>query len=841
MDVSFEPLSPVSFLRRAAHVYADRLAVIDEARRTSYGELWRRCTRLAGALRALGVADGDRVAVLLPNTQPMLEAHFGVPLAGAVLVALNVRLSAAELAYIVTHSGARVLLHDAEFDALAAATVSELGAAAPRTVRVAPSGERGSGADYDTLLESAQPHEAAVADERGLLAINYTSGTTGRPKGVMYHHRGAYLQALAMALHGGLDNATRYLWTLPMFHCNGWCFPWAVTAAGGVHVCLRRIDPARIWQLLRDEGITHLHAAPTVVLMLAWHPDAAAGAQRVRIGTGGAPPTPAMLERMEQLGIEMTHLYGLTETFGPIVVCVWRPEWNALALDAQARLKARQGVGNVIAQDVRVVDGEGRDVPADGATLGEIALRGNNVMLGYYRDEEATRRACPDGWLRSGDVGVMHPDGYVELRDRSKDVIISGGENIASVEVEQALAAHPAVLEAAVVAAPDAKWGEVPVAFVTLKDGAQVDAEALVAHLRARLAHFKVPRRYLFGALPKTATGKIQKFRLRERAREQAAEDATSVAGPDAATRALLDAVRAQGRQPLHGLDVAQARSFPSWVRLLFGPAPQLARTAEVTLRGAGGAALHARLYVDTADADCLIVYFHGGGWVLGSVDDFDAYTAELARRSGCAVLSVDYRLAPEHPFPTPVDDADAALGDALAQADALLGRPLRRLVAMGDSAGANLVAAVARRRARRGEPRAIDLQVLLYPVTDAACDTPSYRAFADGYLLRASDMHWFWQHYCADPARRLHPDASPLRADDLGGLPRTLLFSAEFDPLRDEGEAYGRRLQAAGVDCTLVRCAGVLHSFVAMVNRLPAAAAAFDDVCRRLRAAIAG
>jgi fatty-acyl-CoA synthase len=359
-----------------------------------------------------------------------------------------------------------------------------------------------------------------VADERGLLAINYTSGTTGRPKGVMYHHRGAYLQALAVALHARLDPGSVFLWTLPMFHCNGWCFTWGVTAAGGVHRCLRRVEPAAVWTAIREGGVTHFNGAPTVLIALAHHPMAEAGPapRRVRVCTGGAPPSPTLLARMERLGMDVTHLYGLTETYGPSLLCEWRPEWDGLPAEERALIKARQGVGTVVADRARVVDGKGADVPADGETMGEVALRGNSVMLGYFGDPAATAAAAPDGWLRTGDLGVMHADGYVELRDRAKDVIVSGGENIASIEVEQAIMSHPAVLEAAVVAIPDERWGEVPAAHVTLKEGAAATEAEIVEHVRARLAGFKAPRRVEFGPLPKSSTGKIQKFALRDRA-----------------------------------------------------------------------------------------------------------------------------------------------------------------------------------------------------------------------------------------------------------------------------------------------------------------------------------
>ena len=511
--VSFEALTPTSFLLRSGKIYTDRLAVIDDEDRFSYAEFLDRCLRLGGALRNMGVHEGARVAVLAPNTHVLLESHYGVPFAGAVLVALNTRLTAGDLSFIVAHSGAQVLVYDYEFEAVAREIAAQVGSEL-RLVRAGRSDDQ-----YEHLLAGSGPWQRAVTDERGLLSINYTSGTTGKPKGVMYHHRGAYLQALAMAMETRLDCDSVFLWTLPMFHCNGWCFPWGVTAAGAVHLCLRRFDPGVVWKHLRESNVTHLNGAPTVLVMLAWHADAARLEHVVRVATGGAPPTPAILERMAELGMDVTHLYGLTETFGPAVICEWRGEWSRLPMEQQAQIKARQGVGNVISQELRVLDPRGSDVPQDGMTLGEIALRGNNVMLGYYQDEIATRKAIPDGWFRTGDLGVMHADGYIEIKDRAKDIIISGGENIASIEVERTLCAHPAVMEAAVIAGPDPKWGEVPVAFVTLKSGASASEEELIAWSRERMAHFKTPKRVLFGDLPKNATGKIQKFVLRERAK----------------------------------------------------------------------------------------------------------------------------------------------------------------------------------------------------------------------------------------------------------------------------------------------------------------------------------
>lgn len=506
--LSFEPLTPTAYLDRAAAAHGERTAVVDGRHRWTYAELRERCRHLAGALAHL--ADGRPVAVLAPNTHVLLEAHFGVPWAGVPLVAVNTRLSAREIAYILAHSEASVLVVDPTLDDLAADALSQMDT--PPTVISA-------GEQYEELLARSTPQAAKVADERSLVSINYTSGTTGKPKGVMYHHRGAYLQALAMVGHTGLSPSAVHLWTLPMFHCNGWCFPWAVTAAAATHVCLPKVDPAEVWRLIHEEGVTHLNGAPTVLSMLAYAAEAEPVTTTVRVATGGAPPSPAILRRMRELGFEVTHLYGLTETFGPAMICDWRPEWNSLDGDTQARLKARQGVGNMISCQARVVAPDGSDVPPDGDSVGEIALRGNNVMLGYLKDEQATAQAAPDGWFRTGDLGVVHPDGYVELRDRSKDVIISGGENIASVEVEQAIAEHPAVLEVAVVAVPDERWGEVPAAYVTLHEGASVTEDELIEFVRQRLARFKVPKKVSFGALPKTSTGKIQKYLLRETAR----------------------------------------------------------------------------------------------------------------------------------------------------------------------------------------------------------------------------------------------------------------------------------------------------------------------------------
>jgi acyl-CoA synthetase (AMP-forming)/AMP-acid ligase II len=508
---TFDPLTPAAFLCRSVAVFPDRVAIVDGDRRWTYREFADRCDRLRGALARLAVGPLDRVAALCANSHVMLEMHHAVPAHGAVLVPMNTRLAPDEMAYIVEHSGARVLVTTPELLDTARTVAARAG-----VPLVEPD-------EYESLLASASTVDPAVLDERQLLAINYTSGTTGRPKGVMYHHRGAFLQAVAMCYHAGLGPDARYLWTLPMFHCDGWCFTWAVTAAGGTHVCLRAIDVDEIWRRLGADRITHLSAAPTVLTMIA---EASAAAplpdgRTVHVDTGGAPPSPTLLSRLDKLGLRVTHLYGLTETFGPIAINEWQGQWDVLPTDEQSRLRARQGIGNIVATPLRVVDPSGKDVPADGVAIGELAVRGNDVMLGYYGDEEATAAVTVDGgWLLTGDLAVEHPDGYVEIRDRRKDIIISGGENIASVEVEQELDSHPDVVECAVVGMSDPKWGEVPIAYVHLRTGATEDPAALAAHVRTRLAGFKVPRRFVFTELPKTSTGKIQKNVLRERAAE---------------------------------------------------------------------------------------------------------------------------------------------------------------------------------------------------------------------------------------------------------------------------------------------------------------------------------
>jgi fatty-acyl-CoA synthase len=509
---SFEPLTPIAFLRRSAVVHAERPALVDGALRLTYAELERRALGLAGSLAARDHGPGERVGVLATNSAPLLEAHYGVPMAGATMVPLNHRLAVAELAGILRHAGATLLICDREM----AARGGEVAAALDGALEVVVEGD-----DYEALIAAGEGFEPEPPDERGLLSLNYTSGTTGSPKGVMAHHRGAYLQALAMAFHSHLDQRTRMLWTLPMFHCNGWCFTWAVTAAGGTHVCLRTTDPGDIWAAIEGEAITHLNAAPTLLLSIAAAAPASREGERIRIATGGAPPTPTLLAELADLGMEVTHLYGLTETYGPVAICEWQPDWDELPAERRAVLKARQGVGNVIAERLRVVDENEADVPADGETIGEVVARGNDVMLGYYRDEEATDNAFRGGHFHTGDLGVMHPDGYLELRDRAKDLIVSGGENISSVEVEAALSSHPDVFEVAVVPVPHERWGERPVAFVVPRPGATPDPAALDTHIRGLLAGFKAPERYeLRDELPKTATGKVRKFVLRDEARE---------------------------------------------------------------------------------------------------------------------------------------------------------------------------------------------------------------------------------------------------------------------------------------------------------------------------------
>jgi fatty-acyl-CoA synthase len=498
-------LSPLQFLHRNARALGQRPAVVHGQRRMNYAELEERCNRLASALRDRGLERHDRVAILAPNTPALLEAHYGVPLAGGVLVAMNSRLSSGEVEYIIDDSGARILLVDAELQEV----IDPISLDGVETVVIEDTGEADD--PYEQLLAEGSPEapESWLEDENEPISINYTSGTTGKAKGAVYTHRGAYLRALGVALEVKLGYDSVHLWTLPMFHCNGWCLTWAVTAAGAVHVCLRKVDPERIWELFDSEGVTHYSGAPTVHMSIVNHDNAHQLEQRVTVATGGSPPTPALIRRMRELNLYPTHLYGLTETYGPILGCSWQPQWNELELEEQARLLSRQGHTYNGADLVRVVDDDMNDVPRDGKTVGEVVMRGNSVMIGYHDNEEKTEDAFRGGWYHSGDLGVWHPDGYVELRDRSKDIIISGGENISSIEVEQTLAEHPAVLEAAVVAMPDEKWGERPKAFVELKQGKEASEDELRSFFPEHQAPIKFPPAIQIGEHPRTTTGKI--------------------------------------------------------------------------------------------------------------------------------------------------------------------------------------------------------------------------------------------------------------------------------------------------------------------------------------------
>jgi fatty-acyl-CoA synthase len=506
-------LNPVDFLHRAAYLYPGKVAVVEGGRRYTYSELAERSWRLANALRAAGLGQGDRVATLLFNSSAMLEAHFGVPAAGGILVAVNHRLASPEIGYILQHSGARYLLLDASLAELAA----PLDLAGVTVIRCANTGAPGD--PYEELLAGASPARPPswLEHEEETISINYTSGTTGRPKGVQYTYRGAYLNALGEVIHAGLGADSVYLWTLPMFHCNGWCFPWAVTAVAARHVTMRAVDPELAWELIDSEGVTHYNGAPTVQLMILNHPRAHRLERPVTAMVAAAPPSPTLFARMSELNFRVVHVYGLTETYGPITVCPEQEAWRELPLEQRATYLARQGQAYVSADLVRVVDTEMADVPRDGQTMGEVIMRGNNVMSGYYQDQAATSKAFAGGWFHSGDLAVWHPDGNIELRDRGKDVIISGGENISSIEVEQAIAAHPAVLECAVIGVPHPHWGERPKAFVTLNGTATATPQEIIAFCRERLAHYKCPDTVEFGPLPKTSTGKIQKFVLRDR------------------------------------------------------------------------------------------------------------------------------------------------------------------------------------------------------------------------------------------------------------------------------------------------------------------------------------
>jgi len=534
MPANFEPLTPLRFLERSADVFPDKLAIVSGERRSTYREFADEATRIARALQASGIGPGDRVAYLSPNLAELLIAHFAVPLAGGVLVAMNTRLASSEVGYISAHSGARLLfvadellptvagadsLGDVEeVIVISDSDVAPQDGGGPR--RCAYGQFRGRG--------SLEPLPWTVDDELTVISINYTSGTTGDPKGVAYTHRGAYLNSLGELIHSEHSSSSVYLWTLPMFHCNGWCTTWAVTGIGGTHVCLSAVRPDLIWQLIDEHGVTHLNGAPAVMTSIARAPEAHPFGRPVTITTAGAAPSPTMIAELEALGAHVIHVYGLTEVYGPYSVCEWQPDWHQLEPRERARKLARQGVGMLTAQRMRVVDGEMNDVPADGITMGEIVMQGNDVMKGYFRDPEATEHAFAGGWFHSGDLGVMHPDGYVELLDRAKDIVISGGENISTVEVEQTLLSHPAVIDVAVIGIAHEHWGERPKAFVVLEAERVVGEDELIEHVRARIAHFKAPDTIEFvTALPRTSTGKVQKYELRQQAMAEQREGVT--------------------------------------------------------------------------------------------------------------------------------------------------------------------------------------------------------------------------------------------------------------------------------------------------------------------------
>ena len=525
---NFQPLTPLGFLERSASIFPDRLAVVHGAVRRNYSDLYARTRRLASALQAHGVGRNDTVTAMLANTPAMLECHFGVPMAGAVLNTLNTRLDAAIIAFTLDHAETKVLITDREFSGVMRQALA-LAKTKPLVIdyddpEYEGAGERLGAIDYEELLTEGDPDFSWILprDEWDAIALNYTSGTTGDPKGVVYHHRGAYLLAMGNLLTGNLGRAPVYLWTLPMFHCNGWCFPWSIVLAGGVQVCLRQVRAAQMFDLIASEKVTHLCGAPVVMSTLLNAPpqEKKPLPHKVEFFTAAAPPPEAVLAAMREAGFNVTHLYGLTEVYGPAVVNEWDSAWDALPAAEQAMKKARQGVRYPVLEALDVVDPDTMEsLPADGETLGEVVFRGNVVMKGYLKNPASTKAAFAGGWFHSGDLGVKHPDGYVQLKDRSKDIIISGGENISSIEVEDALYKHPAVQVAAVVARPDEKWGETPCAFIELRPGASASADELIEWCRQHLARFKVPRHIVFAEVPKTSTGKIQKFRLREMAK----------------------------------------------------------------------------------------------------------------------------------------------------------------------------------------------------------------------------------------------------------------------------------------------------------------------------------
>lgn len=532
-EANYVPLTPTDFIARAAEVYGDRLAVVHGEQRYTWREAYARARRLAGALKEAGIAHGDTVAAMLPNIPPMLDAHFGVPMAGAVLNAINTRLDAASVLFMLRHGEAKLLIVDTEYAEVARRAAEELPGL--RIVCVADAmpadpASFGGATDYDAFLAGGDPDTpwAPPADEWQAIALNYTSGTTGDPKGVVYHHRGAYLAAISNLLEWDMPKHAVYLWTLPMFHCNGWCFPWAIAARAGVNVCLRKFDPRTVFELIRREGVTHYSGAPIVHGALANAPaEWRVGIEhRVHAQVAGAAPAPAVIAKMKSIGFDLMHVYGLTEIYGPTSVCATQQHWAELPEEELAQRTARQGVRYHLQAGATVLDPDTMaSVPADGETLGEIMFRGNICMKGYLKNPRATDEAFAGGWFHTGDLGVLTPDGYIRIKDRRKDIIISGGENISSIEVEDALYRHPAVAVAAVVALPDPKWGEVPCAFVELREGMQASEAEILAHCRSLLAGYKMPKAVRFGELPKTSTGKIQKFQLRTLVRSDSAID----------------------------------------------------------------------------------------------------------------------------------------------------------------------------------------------------------------------------------------------------------------------------------------------------------------------------
>ena len=535
---NFTPITPLLFLERSAEIYPNKTAIIHGKLRQTWQQTYDRCRRLASALQNHGIGLGDTVAVMLPNTPPMVEAHFGIPMVGAVLNALNTRLDPESIAFMLNHGEAKVVIVDPEFSVVMKKALEIAKKESDRDILVIDveekefdvTGEKLGKLTYEQLLAEGDPKFAwqVPADEWQAICLNYTSGTTGNPKGVVYHHRGAAINAVSNVLDWDMNKHPVYLWTLPMFHCNGWCFPWTVAARAGINVCLRRVDAQHIFAAIKEHGVTHYCAAPIVHNLLVNAPD------EMKIGVpagvkgliAGAAPPASIIEGMEKLGFDLTHVYGLTEVYGPAAICVKQDEWDDLDIGERARLNARQGVRYHMQQAIDVLDPETmKPVPADGETMGEIMFKGNIAMKGYLKNEKATKEAFEGGWFHSGDLAVMNPDGYVKIKDRSKDIIISGGENISSIEVEDVLYRHPAVMAAAVVAKPDPKWGETPCAFLEIKPGVEVTPADIIAHCKQHLAGFKVPKAIVFGELPKTSTGKIQKFELRKQAGSATAID----------------------------------------------------------------------------------------------------------------------------------------------------------------------------------------------------------------------------------------------------------------------------------------------------------------------------